>query len=205
MTGALDSLLQRPDLWRGYQGPAVSVAVVPTGWQGLDQALPGGGWPQEGLVEILARHAGIGEVSLLLPALARLVGQGRRTAWVNPPHVPYAPALMGGGLDLSRLLVVRAAGDVFWAAEQILRSGLCGTVLAWPRERPADDRTLRRLQLAAEEGRTLGILFRSHCHADVPSPARLRLLLEPSGQGLAVRLLKCRGRGPSGSLLVPVE
>ena len=35
--------------------------------------------------------------------------------------------------------------------------------------------------------------------------AGLRLLLEPSGQGLAVRLLKCRGRGPSGSLLVPVE
>ena len=135
----------------------------------------------------------------------RLVGQGRRTAWVDPPHVPYAPALMGGGLDLSRLLVVRAAGDVFWAAEQVLRSGACGAVLAWPRERPADDRTLRRLQLAAEEGRTLGIVFRSQSHADRPSPARLRLLLEPSRQGLAVRLLKCRGRGPSGSLLVPVE
>ena len=107
MTGALDSLLQRPDLWRGRQGPAVSVAAVPTGWPGLDRALPGGGWPQEGLVEVLARHAGIGEVSLLLPALARLVGQGRRTAWVDPPHVPYAPALMGGDTDM--VAALRAA------------------------------------------------------------------------------------------------
>ncbi len=171
----------------------------------LDGALPGGGWPQGALVEVLTGHAGIGEVSLLLPALAHLSRQGRPSAWVDPPHVPYAPALVGGGLDLGRLLVVRAAaGDALWAAEQSLRSGLCGAVLAWPLENAVDDRALRRLQLAAEEGRTLAILFRSDRQAGAPSPARLRLLLEPAGQALAVRLLKCRGRSPSGRFLVPL-
>lgn len=154
-------------------------------------------------MEVLTGQAGIGEVSLLLPALAHLARQGRPSAWVDPPYVPYAPALAGSGLDLHRLLVVQAtAEEALWAVEQALRSGLCGAVLAWPREATVDDRALRRLQLAAEEGRTLGILFRSDRHAGTPSPARLRLLLEPVGQGLAVRLLKCRGRGPSGRIVV---
>lgn len=204
MTGSLESLLRHPDLWRGRSGPAAPVGVVPTGRPDFDGALPGGGWPQGALVEVLVGRAGIGEVSLLLPGLARLAREGRPSVWVDPPYVPYAPALAEDGLDLTRLLVVRAAADALWAAEQALRSGLCGAVLAWPGETAVDDRALRRLQLAAEEGRALGVLFRSERHAGAPSPARLRLLLEPAGQGLAVRLLKCRGRGPSGRFVVPL-
>jgi cell division inhibitor SulA len=41
-----------------------------------------------------------------------------------------------------------------WAHEQALRSGACGIALAWlPRASP---RAIRRLQLAAEQGRALG-------------------------------------------------
>ncbi|MCU0935121.1 MAG: translesion DNA synthesis-associated protein ImuA [Gammaproteobacteria bacterium] len=206
MTGSLEGLLRHPDLWRGHDRLVAPAAVVPAGWPDLDGALPGGGWPQGALVELLSGRSGIGEVSLLLPALAHLAREGRPSAWIAPPHVPYAPALAGSGLDLARLVVVQAeAREALWAAEQALRSGLCGAVLAWPRESSLDERALRRLQLAAEEGRSLAILFRSDRCAGVPSPARLRLLLEPAGQGLAVRLLKCRGRGPSGPFLVPHE
>ncbi len=41
-----------------------------------------------------------------------------------------APAARG--IELRRLLVRAQAEDTLWAAEQALRSGSCGAVLAWP-------------------------------------------------------------------------
>ena len=64
-----------------------------------------------------------------------------------------------------------------WAHEQALRSGACEMALAWlPRASP---RAIRRLQLAAEQGRALGVLFRSQRFAQLASPAMLRVMLEP--------------------------
>ncbi len=82
-----------------------------------------------------------------------------------------------------------------WALEQALRSGACGMALAWlPRASP---RAIRRLQLAAEQGRALGVLYRSQQFAHVASPAMLRVLLEPTMEagrhGARLRLLKSRG------------
>jgi hypothetical protein len=67
--------------------------------------------------------------------------------------------------------------------------------LAWlPRVSP---RAIRRLQLAAEQGRALGVLFRSQQFAHLASPAMLRVLLDPvkdTGRyGARVTLLKSRG------------
>jgi hypothetical protein len=60
-----------------------------------------------------------------------------------------------------------------------------------------DDRALRRLKLAAEEGGSLGVLFRPLRCARDPSPAALRLALEPcAGGGLDVVVLKGRGCTP---------
>jgi hypothetical protein len=73
--------------------------------------------------------------------------------------------------------------------EQCLRSGSCGAVLCWPRK--ADDRALRRLQVAAETGQTLAFAWRSLNEAINPSPAALRLAVEASPA--QVRVLKCRG------------
>ena len=52
------------------------------------------------------------------------------------------------------MLVIRprAGLDMLWAMEQALRSGACGAVLGWTGA--ADDQALRRLKLAAEEGRS---------------------------------------------------
>lgn len=196
MKEALAGLLGHPDLWLGSGKDAgAGRPVLPTGFAALDALLPGGGWPAGAVTEILQPGEGIGEMQLLLPSLAG-PGDGRLIAWIDPPYLPYAPALSAGGLRLSRVLVAYAGTnrDRLWAAELALRSGACEAVLAWPGE--CDDRSLRRLALAAEKGGCLAVLFREDLCAARPSPAALRLRLAPSLGGVAVEVLK--GRGGAG-------
>lgn len=189
----LDTLLQRRDIWRGGRFSPPPADRLPTGFAALDALLPQGGWPQGALTEILPLREGIGELRLLMPALARLSQQHRWIAWITPPFLPYAPALTGSDVDLSRVLLVHAQAhaDALWATEQALRYGRCGAVLAWPRQ--TNKRALRRLQLAAEAGQARGFLFRPFGEASLPSPAALRLHLQPVPEGLAVHVVKCRG------------
>lgn len=193
MSAALESVLQHPGIWRGKQLAQASEETLPTGFAELDAELPGGGWPRGTLTEILLDREGIGELRLLLPALARVSGQSAWLAWVAPPHVPYAPALAASGIRLERLLIARpqSPSDAWWTAEQALRSGACGAVLNWL-EMP-DEKRMRRLQLGAESGRSWGVLFRSAAAAQERSPAGLRLRLEPRPDGLAVHIVKRRG------------
>src|SRR3954466_4173164 len=104
---ALEDILRSQPVWRGG-ALAGGVAAQPSGFQELDEALPGGGWPRQGLTEILYDRPGIGELTLIAPALAELTRAGRRAVLVAPPHVPYAPALAAAGVDLVNLLVVTA-------------------------------------------------------------------------------------------------
>jgi len=192
---SLELVLQHPGIWRGNQRAQTADDALPTGFAALDALLPGGGWPRGALTEVLLSRQGIGELRLLTPALARLSEADGWLAWVAPPYVPYAAALAATGIDLRRLLVAkpRSEADAWWTAEQALRSGACGALLAWLRA--ADERRMRRLQLAAETGHTWGVLFRHARAAQDRSPAALRLLLEPSTEGLAVHVIKRRG-GP---------
>ena len=195
MNASLDLLLQHPGIWRGDQRAQTSEDALPTGFAELDELLPGGGWPRGALTEILSEREGIGELRLLLPALARASKQSKWLVWVAPPHVPYAPALAVAGVELKRLLVAepQSPADAWWAVEQALRSGACSAVLAWLKS--PDERRMRRLQLAAETGRTWGVMFRTADAAQQRSPAALRLRLEATLDGLAVHILKRRG-GP---------
>jgi len=175
----LDALLLRSRLWRGDTRADVALPSEPTGHASLDALLPGGGWPRAALTELLVAQPGIGELSLLVPALARL---SRRDAWialVAPPCLPYAPALASAGIELSRLLVIRVhdGADRLWAMEQALASGACSAVLGWPTF--IRERALRRLQLAAENGKALGFYF-SAGEATSSSLAALRLQLHPA-------------------------
>ena len=199
MAAALEQLLRHPSIWRAGADPRPESGHFATGWDELDQALPGGGWPRGAITEILLEQHGIGELSLLLPALSRLTQQALWTAWVAPPLIPYAPALHARGCDLSKIVTVRADDDAqaLWAAEQLLHTQATGAVLLWTQN--ADDRRLRRLQLAAETGTTLAVLFRPAAQARKSSPAALRLLLhavQPDGR-LQMEVLKCRGRLPT--------
>jgi len=197
---AVEQLIDDPRVWRAGENRA-SRSAHPTGFEVLDRHLPGGGWPATGLIEILTGHCGIGELSLLMPALARL-GQGGSAGgivWIAPPFIPYAPALHGQGIDLDRVLVVRdhaAWGnqDVLWAMEQALRFGFCAAVLAWTRS--VGQAPLRRLQLAAEEGQCQAVLFRPLNASRRRSPAVLRMRITAIGEGTRIEILKCRGGRP---------
>ena len=200
MNAELESLLRTDHrVWRGKRACDAVFPTVPTGFAELDRLLPGGGWPVPALVEIMAPTWGIGELSLLLPAMRQLNHAGRWLVWIAPPFVPYAPALAGQGLDLQRVLVVdrpEADADRWWCMEKLLRHPASGLVMAWPRR--LQTVVLRRLQLAAEEGGTLGVLF-SGLQAG-HTPAAVRLALAPSADGLEVRVLKMRG-GWAGDVL----
>jgi hypothetical protein len=194
----LARLLEHPAIWRGRSvAPTQSLA---TGFAALDERLPGGGWPRNTLIEILVTRFGVGELYLLLPALARLTrgSTPRWCAWISPPLEPYAPALAAHGVALSHVLIVRAGTDpALWAFEQALRSGACDAAMAWLR-RPRVQ-TIRRLQLAAERGRALGVLFRPFSAARESSYASLRMAIEPVTGGIRATILKSRG-GLRGSV-----
>jgi protein ImuA len=203
MSRDLSRLLEHPAIWRGRS--AARTKTFCTGFPALDEGLPGGGWPRAGLIEILPSGFGVGELSLLLPALAAVTRrpEARWCAWVAPPLQPFAPALAQCGVALERVLVVNAqrkdakGKSALWAFEQTLRSGACDIALAWLRS--ALPRQIRRLHLAAERGATLGVLFRPREAARDSSPAALRMAVEPVARGARVTLLKSRG-GARGAI-----
>jgi hypothetical protein len=201
----LARLLEHPAIWRGTS--VARTETLPTGFGALDERLPGRGWPRSGLIEILVSRFGVGELTLLLPALAALTRRpmARWCVWVAPPLEPFAPSLAAHGVVLERLLVVRAPAvhrrgsrnGILWAFEQSLGSGACDIAMAWARRPRAKE--IRRLQLAAERGRTLGVLFRPQQAARESSYAALRMTLDPCAHGVRVTLLKSRG-GVRGSV-----
>ena len=198
---SIDELLRHPDVWRARDQHHSQPPGLPTGFTALEYCLPCGGWPREGLIELLTDQSGIGELRLLMPALAALCGEqheGGWLAWVSPPYQPYAPALAACGIDVERVLVVRS-GPAAWVMEQALRSGSCSAVLGWVDG--IDMSGLRRLQLAAEQTGCLAVLFRRSQESRLPSPALLRIMLAASHAGLEVRILKSRGGRPAGTTL----
>jgi cell division inhibitor SulA/protein ImuA len=207
---SLSDLLENPRVWRG-SGQFSARTGLASGYPRLDRCLPGGGWPLEALTEILIGQYGIGELRLLMPALAELSTEetpGKYgdcsehaepgwIAWIDPPFQPYAPALQQSGIDLSRMLIVRPKNDseLLWSAEQALSSGTCAAVLLWPDK--LDDQGSRRLQLAAEKGHSWAIAFRPLSARQQPSAASLRLELQSTGKGTRVHILKSRGGRPT--------
>jgi hypothetical protein len=195
-----------PLLWRGQDGGSAAGAAIATGFDALDRYLPGGGWPLTGISEIFIERYGLGELRLLMPALAalsrRAVEDKQWIVWVAPPFVPYAPALAHHGVDLSRILLVHPSSiskrgskkgsdpnkkrsdpkeadsrEALWAVEQVIRSQSSVAALAWVKT--ADVTALRRLQLGAETYRCWTVLFRPLAAIGQSSPAALRFKLSP--------------------------
>jgi hypothetical protein len=204
-------------LWRADEVEDCGGPVLASGFAELDRELPGGGWPQGQLVELLTDDAGIGELSLLAPALAQLAQARRCAVWVLPVDaartvshapeaqtIPYAPALATAGLDLARTIFVKPATprEGLWALEQSLRARHLGAVVGWLPAAGGDGdfRALRRLHLLAQRHQALAFVLRPARQALAPSPAALRLHLTSVGAQLEVTLLKRRGR----PLLEPV-
>jgi len=207
--GEARALPDRLDVWRGdaLGRGAAAPAVLPSGHAALDGELPGGGWPQAGLTELLQARAGGHDWQMVLPALGRLVAQAAGpVVLVGGPDglQPFAPALAAQGLPAARLLWVRAEDDKArqWASEQALRCADVPAVLAWlPRAR-ADG--LRRLHLAAlDHGKPL-FAFRHVAAQAESSPAPLRLLVQ-GGAALQVLVFKRRGAPMVRPLELPAQ
>jgi cell division inhibitor SulA/protein ImuA len=204
-------------VWRAdeWQQSCLQADCTPSGFESLDRELPGRGWPQGQLIELLADRPGIGELSLLLPALAAVSRTAGTCVWVLPceqggtpsaaeapaaaPPLPYAPALQEAGIDLARNIFVRpmTPRESGWALEQSLRAAHLGALLGWLPDGGSSEsefRCLRRLHLLAQRHRALVFILRSARHAAAPSPAALRLLLQHESGRLQVSVLKRRGR-----------
>jgi protein ImuA len=184
-------------------------AVLPTGHPALNTHLPGGGWPVDGLVELLQAQPGLHVWQLLLPALAQAVqAQPGPVVLVGAPFEPFGPTLAAQGLPGERLLCVRGDKPAarLWAAEQALRCADVVAVLAWLPQARADQ--LRRLHLAAQQHqgqrRRLLFVFRTPAAQHESSPARLRLLLQGT-DALQVRILKRRGPPVDTPVLLPAH
>ena len=81
--------------------------------------------------------------------------------WITPAHAPELPMLRGLPLGVGeRLHLLRPVGgaDVLWCVEEALRTAPVGLVIAEP-EKPLSLTAGRRLQLAAEAGRSTGLLL----------------------------------------------
>lgn len=196
MSELLNTLMQDARVWQGHRHTQTIQPAEPTGYQILDNQLGGIGWPKGALSECLLDTPGIGELHLLLPLMQRLSHNGKTVFWLNPPYTPYAPALAREGVNLDQVVMIHTDdGDFLWTLENCLRSPVTGLVMAWPGKLAS--REVRRLQLAAEAGSNVCVLFRERCYAGQNSPAALRLELEPGDQQeLKVNIVKRRGSWP---------
>ncbi|MBK9026746.1 MAG: translesion DNA synthesis-associated protein ImuA [Propionivibrio sp.] len=210
---SLDDVLARPDVWRGSRSAGGSangfahakIPSVPSGFAALDAELPGGGWPRGALTEILLDGTGLGECSLLLPALLQYSRRAGGACW-SLLHIGRTGRHgFRQGVDLAQLAIVSSAQprDVLWATEQALSNAALGVVLCWATS--VDARQLRRLQVAAAGGNSVMFLFRPLRAAQSSSAAPLRLLLSSGERGsLGLKVLKRRGAPCSRTLTLDV-
>jgi protein ImuA len=191
-----------PSLWRASQLARSAGRCVDPGHAALSNQLPGGGWPTGTLIDLLVQQPGIGELRLLAPALRKVARKS--VVFLQPPHAPQAIALAGMGLAPSQLIWLKSdsSADALWAAEQVLRSGSCGSLLFWAKQiRPE---SLRRLHLAAQAGETLFYALRPLAAAQDASPAPLRLALRPASGGIHIEFVKRRGPQRDEPLFLPL-
>ena len=81
--------------------------------------------------------------------------------WILPDHIPELPMLRGLPPGVGeRLHLLRPVGetDLLWCCEEALRAAPIGLVIAEP-EKPLSLTAGRRLQLAAEAGRSTGMML----------------------------------------------
>jgi len=176
--------------------------ILPSEVAGLDELLPDGGWPREGVVEICVPDTLVDAMGLVLPVLRCLARQARMIAMVTPPFEARAGLYADPDINANRLLQVNPhpGRSALWTVESLLETGACAAVLAWP---GCDTGLMgKRLQKAAAQGSSLCILFRYEGLANVQcSAVDVRLRLEVSAAGRVVSRLNGRGRTLSGIAL----
>lgn len=94
-------------------------------------------------------------------ALFQAIRHAGPLVWILPAHVPEMPMLRGlprGVGERQHLLRPTSETDLLWCCEEALRAAPVGLVIAEP-EKPLSLTAGRRLQLAAEAGRSTGLML----------------------------------------------
>jgi hypothetical protein len=185
--------------------------MVSSGYAAVDQLLPHHGFARGTLAEWLSAIDASGAAGLALTTAREACRNGGTLVILDPRREFYPPAAARVGIELARLIVVHpySVADQLWAFDQVLRCG--GVAAAMIHLDRLDDHVFRRLQLAAEEGESLGLLLRPGSVQNAPSWADVRLLVEPlpivdpaAGRCLRISLLRGRG-GNQESVKVMVD
>lgn len=190
---SLNALYDRRELWRGRLHRPASAALS-TGFPALDDALHAGGWPDSGLMELLCVPSCPQALRLLMPALA--ARQDGLLVLANPPARPRADTLHQAGIHTGKLLVMRSADTdtLLRACREAAASGVASTLVMWMPRGTDTPANLRRLHLAARQGRCLLVVLRHADQALQPSPAPLRVLVRAEeGGDLALEIVKQPG------------
>ncbi len=204
---------------------AENAGVLSTGASALDALLPRGGLRRGSLTEWLGAGMGGGAQSLALLAAREACREGKSLVVVDRQRRFYPPAAAAWGIDLARLIVDHPANDAdeLWACDQALRCR--GVAAVWAKREQLDPRDFRRLQLAAEDGGTLGLLIRSAQARGEPSWADVQFVCSPlpggrlfqavqdgpegpsyaSGWRLHVEVTRCRGSHPGASVKLEIN
>ncbi|MCA9191893.1 MAG: hypothetical protein KDB03_09030 [Planctomycetales bacterium] len=136
--------------------------VTSAGCQALDACLPAGGYAPGQFVEYVRLTPACGATYLaFLAAASAIQGSGGYVVVVDPQQQFYPPAMLGLGIPLEKLIMVRPENqaDMLWAIDQALRTRAVAAVVADVVS--LDDKSARRIQLAAERGGSLALLLRN--------------------------------------------
>ena len=192
---AFSLLRQQLQGWEN-QFHRTSATRISSGCAEFDRFLPQQGFYAGQLVEWLgSRASGVETLALLVARQAAQQDAAQTIVVIDAEGDFYPPAAAAWGIDLQRLMVVRPRHhsqsldrprlaeqatvrvhpDVLWALDQCLRCP--GVAAVWARLPKIDPRDFRRLQLAAEEGDTLGLLLREPSVQGQPSWSDLQLLV----------------------------
>lgn len=142
-------------------GSTMKRAHLPFGVEEIDSRLPGGGLAYGCTHEIAGggRDAVSGAVSCLFAAGIAARTKGHIIWCLHRPDL-FAPALQQVGLNLNRVIFVESDKEeaILDNAEEALRHGGIGAVIAETVRLPMV--ASRRLQLAAEQSGTIGLIIR---------------------------------------------
>ena len=152
--------------------------TLSSGCAALDALLPWVGYVPGSVIEYLRTAPACGASSLALAAAAAAMQTtGGFLVIVDSRHDVYPPALLSHGIELSKVIFVRpqSQADGLWSIDQALRTSAVAAVVAEVER--IDDRSARRLQLAAEQGEGLAVLLRGVAARKQPSWAEVQWLV----------------------------
>jgi hypothetical protein len=207
-------------------GEIEDAVVFSCGAAAVDRLLPGSGLRHGMLIEWLAganKTVGGGAATLGLLGAREACGEGGTLVVIDRSQTFYLPAAAAWGIDLDRTIIVHPqnARDELWAAMQALRSPAVAAIFVMIDR--LDSRAFRRLQLAAQAGRTLGVLMRPGSAREQPSWADVTLEARPLSivrrplygsngprtteheRRVQVHVLRCHNGRAGGSVVLEID